>query len=442
MVATLVILLRISLFLALASASAWAGSYLDSAHGSATIGVKNINYPLYRQGNCGHCHQQHTTSKSPLVLNENPFALFAPFFNTSKTTGNYEQQDDFCFYCHGETSVQDGGITNYDYARTFGGYATGGPTTILEAFQQNSFHNLYDLWNLAKTQFSDFFTSQSNPCVACHNPHLVKRIKANPNNPGPYTVVSLPSDHGNLWGDDASERMDEFYPNRYQAPLYYSSTSTYEPGGTSTWDGSVLPDYATFCTQCHNASLTVYSSTLSRNLIKIEWVEQGGERGPGDKHGKNDAVDDNGTGVPVNLKAPYNSSSLGISSGFVTSCTDCHEPHGSPNPYLIRREVNGTLVSIDLSQKNGLGWLCRACHRDDHDFDPDNWDPNSWHHVHHGAGPTVNDPPYPNPTKCGWCHGGPPGSNPVPCLNCHMHGKDDSWLNDVYPSFYTGRRCF
>jgi len=436
MVAMLATLLRISLFLALLTNYSWAGKYLDSAHGNDVAGVKNINYPSYHQGNCAHCHRQHTTDGT---LNENPFALFASLFNTAKTYGNYEQQDNFCFYCHGETSIQDGGITNYDYSRTYGGYAVGGPTTILEAFQQNSFHNLYDIWNFAKTQFSSFFTPLSNPCVACHNPHLAKRIKAYPANPALYTAVSLPSDHDNLWGDDTNERMNRFDVNSYQAPLYYGNISLYEPGGTSSYDGSILPDYATFCTQCHNTSFTIYSTTLGRNLIKIEWTEQGGDKGPGDKHGKNDAVD-NGTGTPVSLRAPYRNAPLGISSGFVTSCTDCHEPHGSPNPFLIRREVNGSVVEVDINENNGLGWLCRACHLDDNGFDPDRRE-NSWHHVHHGAG-GISDPPYAGVQRgsCPNCHGRP--LRPIPCLNCHMHGKDDSWLNSVYPDFYTGRRCF
>ena len=411
----------------------WGGSFLLSAHGNKDIGVKNINYQAYSRGNCAHCHQQHSTQKDPLVLNNNPFALFASNFDTSSTTG-YQQEDDFCFYCHGNPSVQEGGITNYDYARTFGGYTVNGPTTILEAFQQNSFHNLYDIWTFAKNTFSSFFTPYSNPCVACHNPHLVRRIKANVTDPAPYTVVSLPTDHGSLWGDENGERMSDFDPGKYQAPKHYQSG--YEPGGNAAvWDGSNLPDYAPFCPACHNPVNTIYSTTLGRNLIKIEWVDQGGESGPGDKHGKNSATED------VELKSPYADSNLGISLSFTTSCTDCHEPHGSPNPFLIRREVNGVVVNIDLSQKNGIGWLCRACHMDDHDFDPDIPE-NSWHHVHHGGGPLIEDPPYPSPVRCGWCHGGPPGANPIPCLNCHQHGLDDSWLQDVYSTYYTGRRCF
>ena len=415
----------------------WAGNYTLSAHGDPIYGVKNLkynSYTIYHRGNCGHCHQQHTIEKSPLVINQNPFALFASSFNTSKINGDYQQEDNFCFYCHGNPSLQDGGINNYDYSRTFGGYTTGGPTTILEAFQQDSFHNLYDIWNFARNTFS-FFSSLSNPCVACHNPHLVRRIKVNTTNPSSYTVVSLPTNHNELWGDNDGEKMSDFYSGKYQAPKHYQNG--YEPGGnTSIWNGSNLPDYVTFCISCHNTNNTIYSTTLGRNLIKIEWIDEAGENGPGDKHGKNFATED------VELHIPYKDSLLGINIGFVTACTDCHEPHGSSNPYLIRREVNGRLVEIDLNQNNGLGWLCRACHMDDHDFDPDNWPENSWHHVHHGGGPSIEDPPYENPVRCGWCHGGPPGSNPVPCLNCHMHGKDDSWLKDVYSSFYTGRRCF
>ncbi|CAD7783696.1 MAG: hypothetical protein KCCBMMGE_02103 [Candidatus Methanoperedenaceae archaeon GB37] len=53
----------------------------------------------------------------------------------------------------------------------------------MKAFNQNSYHNLYDIWEFAKTNFSSFFKEDSNPCSACHNVHLAKRNKEHKSDP-------------------------------------------------------------------------------------------------------------------------------------------------------------------------------------------------------------------------------------------------------------------
>jgi hypothetical protein len=47
------------------------------------------------------------------------------------------------------------------------------------------------------------------------------------------------------------------------------------------------------------------------------------------------------------------------------SCTDCHEPHGSPNKWLLRTTVNS---KIGLSVSSGSDWwdFCTACHTSSH----------------------------------------------------------------------------
>ena len=253
--------LRISflflVFWLLGSLAAEAGTYWRSAHGNYSAGVKRNNRTLYTQGNCGHCHDQHGYYAG--ISNGGPFAfaLFANPFNTNASPGSYQKADAFCFHCHTNAtdSEQNGGITNEDYAKTFGGYSSSGKNNILSTFNQLSYHDLEDVYNYAKDNFS-FFTPESSPCVACHNPHLAKRVKADPTNPAVNTAVSLPSAHDTLWGDDNTatdkETMYYFYQGRYQAPYAYGGTSSYEPGGSSTYDGTNLPDYATFCTECHN----------------------------------------------------------------------------------------------------------------------------------------------------------------------------------------------
>ena len=423
------------------------GSYKESAHGDSDNGVNRSSMSGYSQGNCAHCHEMHASVEgnepNPTGGAPSKFALFADNFNTAKTTGTYDQSDDFCFYCHGPSSLQVNGITNYDYSQTFGGAPENeNATTILDAFNQASYHNLYDIWDFAKDKFSPsspsgFFTSDSNPCVACHNPHIAKRNKANPGDPT-FTAISLPSDHGNLWGDDANETMKDYATGyTYQAP-YYNSNSSYEPADDATYDGSNMPDYVTFCTDCHNTSNQVPSQILGNisrpprttgYLISIDWDNE--------KHGKG-AADD-----AVCLKNPYTTDL----DNKVVSCLDCHEPHGAPNAVLIRREVNGDLLedtipldgaiatNNDYCPSNpshlgdkGLGYLCRRCHKDDNAF-YSGYSQNRWCIIHHNnsnCGSHYNfsgvDVPYPYTKWCGNCH---QSRSKITCSCCHYHGAQD-----------------
>lgn len=390
------------------------GSYKESAHGNSIYGVKRVSG--YSQGNCAHCHEMHAGNGS--------FALFANNFDTTVTTGPYLQENDFCFYCHGP-----GGVTNYDYSKTFEGASENvNVTNIMDAFNQASYHNLYDIWNFAKNNF-DFFTSGSNPCVACHNPHIAKRNKANPGDPT-FTTISLPSDHGNLWGDDISERMNAYANGyTYQSPYWYNSTTNYEPACNTISDGSNLPDYVTFCQNCHNNSTQIYSTTLGRNLRYVDWDDE--------IHGKGAA-----DGV-VNLENPYSTAS----GNKVISCLDCHEPHGAPNLTLIRRTVNGrnlenTITTIensncfnydyDETKSKSIANLCDRCHQDDKEIDS-SCQENHWYIVHHQNDPTS---PLYNPSSCGSCHSGGSGgggggggsgcNSEKPAINCnccHYHGS-------------------
>ncbi len=437
------------LFFSVINSIAYAGSYTSSAHGSYSYGVyrestKNLGYA---RGNCAHCHEMHASicggEPAPSSYKASSFALFADNFNTALTTHPYTQSDDFCFYCHTSTnSLQDGGIINKDYSATF----AGGPetvTSILDQFNELSYHNLYDIYVFAKENFSSFFTSYSNPCIACHNPHLAKRDKAHITDPL-YSAISLPTEHKKLWISTMKDSTEY-----YQAPFYYHSNTSYEPGGISISDGSKTVDWNTFCTRCHNTTNIIYSTTLGRNLKKIDWIDPiiinsstGVETG-GDKHGAANATGD----VTATLLPPYSTYLLehGYTSGITLSCLDCHEPHGAPNIMLIRRVINGnetwdsyTESVINITDYSSDQWraVCDRCHISNqfeihHGRGHSNGGSGSWDHY---------SPPYPNPKRCMWCH--PKGTFFIPCTYCHFHGGDDSWLESVNPSYYTGRRCF
>jgi len=378
-----------------------AGPYSDSAHGDTTYGVNRTVLATegYVTGNCAHCHEQHAsvagTEPTP-ALGVAKFCLFAENFSDQTTnTVPYDEADNVCFYCHSSLgSLQSGGITNDNYSATFGG-ATATTSGILQAFNQSSYHNLYDLKRyitgaIGSKTFTSFPTD-SNPCSGCHNIHIAKRNKENAGDPT-YSAISKPSDHDNLWGvTSPDERMSALsYGTAYQPPYYYGSTAL-EPDGASTLrstQAEKTPDYNAFCTDCHNSTNTIYSTTLSRNLRTIDWDVE--------KHGKGNAD------TYINVDLPFTAGSSAL--GYILACTDCHEPHGSPNSFLIRPDVNGASLgtTINSFSDTDMLYLCARCHADNNQ------------QIHH----SLNDYPY-TAQQCGTCHTG----YPMACTNCHYHGS-------------------
>lgn len=379
-----------------------AGSYTDSAHGNSTVGVSRqaTRTAGYARGNCGHCHEQHASidNQEPVPSNGSPQKYLLMSNSFSGVINNpYSQSDVVCFYCHATTgSIQDGGIINKNYSATFAGAAET-TNSIQSAFNQTSYHNLYDVRRFITGQsgtktFSDF-PADSSPCNGCHNVHLAKLNRANPGNPT-FTAISKPSEHNQLFGDDnPAERMSNpLYGDKYQPPQYFSSTNL-EPDGSSSdraTQAEKTPDYSKFCSDCHNSTNVIYSTPLGRNLRKIDWDNE--------KHGRADA-----DGY-ISVDAPFTAGSGAL--GYVLSCLDCHEPHGSPNAFLIRREVNGGTLAGTITETSGWSYLCERCHD------------NSNETIHHFS----SDRPY-QKRMCGSCH----SSYPIRCSNCHFHG---SWVND------------
>lgn len=348
----------------LGSGLAYAGTYLNSAHGNTTYGVNRTSTSQYTQGNCAHCHEQHASiggvQPDPKETTPAPskFCLLADNFS-AKTEKPYNQSDNACFYCHcyptATTYQATPNFLNYSYSKTFGGNPDVSVDNIMEAFNLASYHNLKDVidWASDATDgWPDTFTAtNNNPCSACHNVHIAQRSCGKPT--GSYnaakSAISRPSDHNNLWGDDdgtgvnPSERMN-VYPDTYQSPYYYAATPTnYEPANNTTSDGSNLPNYATFCLDCH-----VNDVDGTGPLSAIDWG------GMGDQHGQKAAGSGGSYGQRI---APYDNTS-GI---YALSCTDCHEPHGSSNEWLLRTEVNAK-NGIEITSTGVWYEFCTACH--------------------------------------------------------------------------------
>jgi len=173
-------------------------------------------------------------------------------------------------------------------------------------------------------------------------------------------------------------------------------------------------------------------------------------------HGRGDPDD----GVPDSAKLcgdpPYPSG--GPLYGTVLSCLDCHEPHGSLNETLIRREVNGgdTLTVNSITQAGCpkpadeytkvMANLCNRCHNDDSEVAPAECPQNGWYKIHHkdSTDPTEwcnSDSPYPSRARGCVCHYHAPGGmgtrwgcdmflgtgndelTPITCTCCHYHGS-------------------
>lgn len=340
--------------------------YTESAHGnnpsgagvnrSATSIETGFGYP---KGNCTHCHEAHASigggEPSP-TGGPDKFGLFAPMNPTSQT-------NNFCFQCHkGAGSVQFGGITNYTYSKNFGG-GTATFNNIYDAFNATgSSHNLSDVLNHA-LKGTWGFTSNDSACIVCHNPHTAQRnypptINAmnGVNTAERYHGHHLDNDY-NLWGDEpaATSGLNELMSDwtvLYQAP-YCVGKTTYEPACNSTQNGTNLPNFVVSCrTGCHRGT-GVWSTERARNLYAVNWTNDLTEPGNRSVHGKF-AGDPSGFGNPI---APYTDNT----KNYVLSCTDCHEPHGSPNEWLLRTTVNGK-VNISITSSGCWMSFCTACH--------------------------------------------------------------------------------
>jgi len=396
-----IFLALISLIL-LGSGFVYAGTYLDSAHGNTTTGVDRTSTTQYTKGHCAHCHEQHAsiarvepTPNTGDAAGPDGFCLLAQNFDTSKTTQGtgYVQDDNACFYCHTSVdSLQSTDLTNNNFAATFSGDSIPFASGIMQAFNKTSYHNLYDVYqfitgNVGTNTFTDF-PAGSNPCSGCHNIHIAKRNKADVDDPND-TAISKPSAHTTLWGDAGTEILSN-YTASYQAP-HYTFETNYEPDNTASepgsgW-GSNMPDYNTFCTDCHNSSSTIYSTTLGRNLKTVDWENE--------KHGKGNAD------TYILMDTPYTSGSGSL--GYVLSCMDCHEPHGSPNVFLLRDYINGAQITPAITSytDSDMEFVCNSCHKDDDEVDS-YCSENQYYMIHHDA-TDGNDRVY-DLGSCNFCH--------------------------------------
>ena len=390
--------------------------YSDSAHGSTTYGVdRDALTGTYNQGNCAHCHEQHASIGGSEPAPNSPsgpseFLLLADPLPSSPATQNpYAATESACLACHGGTENNSNPVNN-NYSATFGG-ATAEATTILAAFNLNSYHNLNDIDTFLETASGFDVPADATPCGGCHNPHLAKANKQDIGDPTD-TALSRPTDHFDLYGDDTSERMPDSTtsPGEYYQPPNRVGGGLEPDGGTiAATQAAKTPDYNSFCIDCHNNTNLIWSAALGRNLRTFNWsLEQ---------HGGGNAA--NGRPTQAEVLSPFSDTNLG---SYTLSCLDCHEPHGSSNIYLIRSSVNAGSVSLTNSA-NEWDNLCKRCHTAS--------DSNAIQSIHHEFQSVLDC------IDCHFCtsNGGRCISDSDPkirdCSVCHYHGAS----KDAYKTF-------
>jgi hypothetical protein len=366
---------------------AGADMYTDSAHGNSDPGYGvNRSGTDYDIGDCAHCHETFDNS----VCGQYHFMLFYDDLAAYQT---------FCTTCHGPSLTWQP-IINYPYAKNFGGASQTWYPDIYTQFADNhslpsecgSRHHLGQIRTGLLSQVGQDwgFNDDPNPCVACHNPHAGQRNHpvADVSQGGKLnTAIRRPSHYKStnpedfLWGDDDNrpsepERMDDYAASvggYYQAPYYGSfGSGQYEPAGDSTSDGSNLPNYVTFCMDCHQ--YTQYDPDRGGAPVKaINWLTDIHGAAPANTV---DAADMECMTTESSLKAPYNDFP---SSNYVLSCLDCHEPHGTyKRLHLLRLVINGEAIGIDTNPNcaNPVGsdWfnICEKCHDLNHGSEGEN----------------------------------------------------------------------
>jgi len=340
--------------------------HADSAHGNTSYGV-NRSSAGYDAGDCSHCHDTFAPS-----ICGNPLMLFADAFVTIS--------NQFCTQCHSAVVDYQPITTNYPYSYTFGGYPDPYYGHIKKQITDDhslpdycgSRHNMKRIRNYIKDNANNWgFGPDPSPCVACHDPHTAQK-----NYPAAIvggrlnTAIRRPSHYNSTdpadspWGDDADERMSyyagQFTDGVYQAPYYGDTTGTkYEPSGNaSPSDGSDLPDYVSFCLDCHQYE-QFDPDNGDRTVKAIHYSQE--------RHGGWPSNTCSGTPIAAegNVKAPYADFQ---NSNYVLSCLDCHEPHGAKKrQHLIRRMINGQEVVLDSKDQYGNCYddfdvICEKCH--------------------------------------------------------------------------------
>ena len=338
------------------------GAWTMSAH--ATGGTTSSGYTCFGDGATTGCHANAHGSDNERLLSREDVAVSI---------------DQFCFNCHTEGVITNNAISGAGLA-----------DDIEQAFSFDP-ANQHDL----AAAFSVEGNSFTLHCTSCHNPHVVTGkyweadLDLSPvTRPDFSDPVNNPRAMGSiLWGDVAGEKIDDFAG---------SGGGTFRTPEGDAFSGSELPDYVTFCLDCHGvdrmpdpaaggaggiswgvdeAHGTMSANNPSGYGVCPNWLGCGkGENWDldncvADDGGGSDAdcwpVLQSGRGDQIFTRSSYDHEERVGGANFTLSCTDCHEAHGSDAYSFLRSVVN------DRPGSGVQGWpdspsftndICDSCH--------------------------------------------------------------------------------
>jgi nitrate/TMAO reductase-like tetraheme cytochrome c subunit len=132
-------------------------------------------------------------------------------------------------------------------------------------------------------------------------------------------------------------------------------------------------------------------------------------------------------------------------SGLGSTCSDCHNPHGTANSMMVETAINGVAVSYSgkgtFANAAGTG-VCQACHTNTIYFTKNN-SPAPQQHVDstedctscHKHNPTDGSRAFSAPGNCDSCHGYPPAPRNVAGL---IFGKQGQWSSARFEDYSGG----
>ncbi len=384
-----------------------------------------------------------------------------------------DDAEDLCYTCHDGDPVKNKDLTSYNsYMKTAEAPESNNASSIKEAFELYSHHPVKDSEQQVIADAKGNSVPFKVECTTCHNPHLASGTWADIANDATATPLVLPRISndwprpavagyvkGEAWGDEPEEKVNALllrmaqendrargtggwafnvargYPLetlRFANPgsaddfptdkSGFDQPAVYQPpyGGLGPEqglqpDGDQLPDFLTFCLDCHQNNLKqgpIYWGARWPVVQDWNWEPHGFDPAnlsnfacdAGCVEGSAPCLDikssyldpsdpwynkPEGRGYQTWSLPPYRMEDRIAGINYVLVCTDCHEPHGSARRNLLRDHINGNNIGPGGSEN-----VCTSCHRD-------------WGGVMVG---------YPGADACG-------NGTPVGCTNTACHGS-------------------
>ena len=362
------------------------GSWANSAHKQIGYGPNGGNpISCFGNGSSNGCHGNAHGSNLRKMLGP---------YNGTPGTDNVNEEEGFCYNCHGAGGVTNEAISNGWFAGTYQNFAD----SVQGEFNMDYSHPVND------SEPGHVFDIGSGPqeleCTTCHNVHQAtgKHWGA----VSGYTPVNILTT-GQLWGDQANEKIGMYDPNHTYLPPFLGEFGLNLSGnplpidanGDSLLTYNVLPNYNTFCLRCHQNPVG--------SLVAVNWATK--------HHGSGEAEPLGPAGWE--LATPFDSNNRGQ---YYLDCLDCHEAHGSQNYMILKQSINGEVVGTIIDDTTDKYWrsVCDRCHVSD---------PRARHH---------NDDVWCNKLgmcdgwpDCSVCHGGMHGSIYSNCVSPGCHGHND-----------------